>query len=63
MRALILATLVPGASDLVIIQTGCQEPCNLAPVVSVEPDGVWHAGVTADAAAGIVSGLSAPSSD
>lgn len=55
--ALILATMEQGVGDVLITQTGCQEPCNLAPVVSVEPDGVWHAAVSADRAAEVVSGL------
>ena len=57
LRALILATMEQGVGDVLITQTGCQEPCNLAPVVSVEPDGVWHAAVSADRAAEVVSGL------
>ena len=37
-----------------VTHTGCQFPCNQAPVVSVQPDDVWYGGVDPDAARRIV---------
>ncbi|MET9397338.1 (2Fe-2S) ferredoxin domain-containing protein [Kitasatospora sp. NPDC002965] len=34
-----------GDDDVLVTQTGCQFPCNQAPVVSVQPDDVWYGGV------------------
>jgi (2Fe-2S) ferredoxin len=34
-----------GDDDVLITHTGCQFPCNQAPVVSVQPDDVWYGGV------------------
>ncbi len=31
-----------GDDDVLITHTGCQFPCNQAPVVSVQPDDVWY---------------------
>ena len=31
--------------DVLITHTGCQFPCNKAPVVSVQPDDIWYGGV------------------
>ena len=47
-RALVLATLEHGLGDddVLLTQTGCQFPCNAAPVVSVQPDDVWYGPVT-----------------
>jgi (2Fe-2S) ferredoxin len=39
-----------GDDDVLITHTGCQFPCNQAPVVSVQPDDVWYGGVDPDAA-------------
>lgn len=36
--------------DVLVTHTGCQFPCNQAPVVSVQPDDVWYGGVTPDVA-------------
>ena len=44
-----------GDDDVLITHTGCQFPCNQAPVVSVQPDDVWYGGVDADAARAIVA--------
>ena len=35
-----------GDDDVLVTHTGCQFPCNQAPVVSVQPDDVWYGGVT-----------------
>lgn len=34
-----------GDDDVLVTHTGCQFPCNQAPVVSVQPDDVWYGGV------------------
>ena len=56
-RALILGTMEAGLGDhdVLITHTGCQFPCNQAPVVSVQPDDVWYGGVDAEAAGEIVA--------
>lgn len=51
-RALAAAGL--GDDDVLVTQTGCQFPCNHAPVVTVQPDDVWYGGVDAAAARAIV---------
>ena len=43
-----------GDDDLLITHTGCQFPCNQAPVLSVQPDDVWYGNVEAAAARVIV---------
>lgn len=43
-----------GDDDVLITHTGCQFPCNQAPVVSVQPDDVWYGHVEAAAARVIV---------
>lgn len=55
-RALILATMEAGLGDddVLITHTGCQFPCNQAPVVSVQPDDVWYGDVDPDTARAIV---------
>ena len=55
-EALILATMRAGLGDddVLITHTGCQFPCNQAPVVSVQPDDVWYGGVDPATAARIV---------
>lgn len=45
-----LMRLGQGDDDVLITHTGCQFPCNQAPVVSVQPDDVWYAHVDADTA-------------
>lgn len=47
--ALQLRRLELGDDDVLVTQTGCQFPCNHAPVVSVQPDDVWYGGVTPEA--------------
>lgn len=51
-EALILALMAHGQGDddVLITHTGCQFPCNQAPVVSVQPDDVWYAHVDSDVA-------------
>src|SRR4051794_8660342 len=39
-----------GDDDVLITHTGCQFPCNQAPVVSVQPDDVWYGHVDPEAA-------------
>jgi (2Fe-2S) ferredoxin len=43
-----------GDDDVLITHTGCQFPCNQAPVVSVQPDDVWYGGVVPEVATEIV---------
>jgi (2Fe-2S) ferredoxin len=43
-----------GDDDVLLVHTGCQFPCNRAPVISVQPDDVWYGGVDPDAARRIV---------
>lgn len=56
-RALILGLMEAGLGDhdVLVTHTGCQFPCNQAPVVSVQPDDVWYGGVDPDSARRIVS--------
>jgi (2Fe-2S) ferredoxin len=46
-NALVLAMMAAdlGDDDVLVTQTGCQFPCNHAPVVSVQPDDVWYGSV------------------
>lgn len=55
-RAVILGAMEAGLGDddLLITHTGCQFPCNQAPVLSVQPDDVWYGHVDAEAASRIV---------
>jgi (2Fe-2S) ferredoxin len=55
-RGLILGLMDAGLGDhdVLVTHTGCQFPCNQAPVVSVQPDDVWYGGVDAKAAREIV---------
>ncbi|WP_232679239.1 ferredoxin [Nocardioides sp. R-C-SC26] len=46
--ALELMSLGLGDDDVLVTHTGCQFPCNQAPVVTVQPDDVWYGGVDAD---------------
>ena len=32
----------PGAQRVMVVRTACQHPCNLAPLMSVQPDDVWY---------------------
>ena len=56
MRALILGLMEAGLGDhdVLVTHTGCQFPCNQAPVVSVQPDDVWYGDVDPAAATAIV---------
>lgn len=55
-RAVILGAMEAGLGDddLLITHTGCQFPCNQAPVLSVQPDDVWYGNVEAAVARVIV---------
>lgn len=44
-----------GDDDVLVTQTGCQFPCNQAPVVSVQPEDVWYGGIDPAAAGRIVT--------
>lgn len=57
MRALILGMMEAGLgdNDVLVTHTGCQFPCNQAPVVSVQPDDVWYGDVDPDTAHAIVN--------
>lgn len=58
MRALVLSLMEAGLgdNDVLVTHTGCQFPCNQAPVVSVQPDDVWYGDVDPAAARAIVTG-------
>jgi (2Fe-2S) ferredoxin len=57
LRGLILALMEHnlGDDDVLVTHTGCQFPCNHAPVVSVQPDDVWYGAVTPEIADRIVT--------
>lgn len=56
-EAMILALMRAGLGDddVLLTHTGCQFPCNHAPVVTVHPDDVWYGGVDVAAAEQIVA--------
>jgi (2Fe-2S) ferredoxin len=56
-EALVLAAVEHGLGDddVLVTHTGCQLPCNRAPVASVQPDDVWYGGVGPDVARRIVA--------
>lgn len=56
-RAMVLACMEHnlGDDDVLLVHTGCQFPCNQAPVISVQPDDVWYGSVDPAAAATIVT--------
>ncbi len=56
-KALVLALMGAGLGDddVLVTTTGCQFPCNHAPVVSVQPDDVWYGRVGADDMETVVS--------
>ena len=56
-RALVLGLMDAGLGDhdVLVTHTGCQFPCNQAPVVSVQPDDTWYGGVDPEAAVEIVA--------
>lgn len=43
-----------GDDEVLVTVTGCQFPCNHAPVVTVQPDDAWYGGVTVDDVPGLV---------
>lgn len=57
LRAMVLSLIEHrlGDDDVLLVHTGCQFPCNQAPVVSVQPDDVWYGHVDPESAAAIVS--------
>ena len=56
LRSMILGMMQHGMTDddVLLVHTGCQFPCNQAPVISVQPDDVWYGQVDPAAAAAIV---------
>jgi (2Fe-2S) ferredoxin len=56
-ETLVLALMAHGLGDddVLVTHTGCQLPCNQAPVLSVQPGDVWYGGVDPDAAREIVA--------
>lgn len=56
-RALVLAMMENGLGDddVLLTHTGCQFPCNRAPVVSVQPDDVWYGSVSPEVARDVVA--------
>lgn len=56
-RAVVLAMVEYrlGDDDVLLVHTGCQSPCNQAPVLNVQPDDIWYGGVDPAAAAEIVA--------
>ncbi len=57
MRALIVGLMEEGLGDhdVLVTHTGCQFPCNQAPVVTVQPDDVWYGDVDPDTSRAIVN--------
>jgi (2Fe-2S) ferredoxin len=57
LRAMVLSLMEHGLGDdeVLLVHTGCQFPCNQAPVVNVQPDDVWYGRVAPDVAAAIVA--------
>lgn len=57
LRSMILAMMRHqlGDDDVLLVHTGCQFPCNQAPVVSVQPDDVWYGHIDPESAAAIVT--------
>lgn len=54
LRGLLLGLVAADVSGVQVVQTGCLEPCNHAPVVCVQPDGEWYGEVDGSAARRIV---------
>jgi (2Fe-2S) ferredoxin len=50
-----LMRLGQGDDDVLVTHTGCQFPCNHAPVLSIQPDDVWYSRVDPDTARTIAS--------
>lgn len=57
LRALVLSLVQHGLGDddVLLTHTGCQFPCNQAPVMSVQPDDVWYGVVDPTASRRIVA--------
>jgi len=57
LRSMIIAMMQHqlGDADVLLVHTGCQFPCNQAPVISVQPDDVWYGKVDPAAAESIVT--------
>lgn len=57
LRAMVMAMIEHnlGDDDVLMVHTGCQFPCNQAPVVNVQPDDVWYGSIDPTGAAAIVS--------
>ncbi|GAB2857980.1 (2Fe-2S) ferredoxin domain-containing protein [Nocardioides pacificus] len=57
-KALVLEMMgsAMGDDDVLVTHTGCQFPCNQAPVVTVQPEDVWYGGVSPAGAREIVLG-------
>jgi (2Fe-2S) ferredoxin len=57
LRSMVLALVEQGLGDddVLLVHTGCQFPCNQAPVVSVQPDDVWYGHVDPATASAIVA--------
>lgn len=57
LRTLVLAMLENGLGDddVLLVHTGCQFPCNQAPLISVQPDDVWYGGVDPATTSAIVT--------
>jgi len=57
LRSMILAMMQHqlGDADVLLVHTGCQFPCNQAPVISVQPDDVWYGHVDPGTAERIVT--------
>jgi (2Fe-2S) ferredoxin len=57
LRSMVLALMEQGLGDddVLLVHTGCQLPCNHAPVVSVQPDDVWYGQVDPSTAEVIVA--------
>lgn len=49
--------------DVLVTQTGCLYPCNLAPVMAIQPDMEWVGPVTADDIAAVIDRLAASDLD
>lgn len=56
-ESLVLALMAQGLGDddVLITHTGCQFPCNHAPLMSVQPDDVWYGRVDGEVAREIVT--------
>lgn len=44
--------------DILVSHTGCLYPCNVAPVLAIQPDMCWHGSVTEETVRALIQGLS-----